>query len=141
MLKVNNFFALWCSNKLNGIKLEPTSKRYYPYSSLASHVIGFVGNENTGLGGLESYYEDELSGVNGRIVRAKNSYGTDMLYTKYEEYYDAQDGCDLTATIDSTIQFYMEKHLQQAVEDYDVQNGAFGLVMEVKSNAVKSNIA
>lgn len=134
--KADELRAFIAENKLNGIKLEPTSKRYYPYSSLASHVIGFVGNENTGLGGLESYYEDELSGVNGRIVRAKNSYGTDMLYTKYEEYYDAQDGCDLTATIDSTIQFYMEKHLQQAVEDYDVQNGAAAIAMEVDTGEI-----
>ncbi len=134
--KADELRAFIAENKLNGIKLEPTSKRYYPYSSLAAHVIGFVGNENSGLGGLESYYEDELSGVNGRIVRAKNSYGTDMLYTKYEEYYDAQDGCDLTATIDSTIQFYMEKHLQQAVEDFDVQNGAAAIAMEVDTGEI-----
>ena len=134
--KADEVRAFISEHHLNGIKLEPTTKRYYPYSTLAAHVIGFVGGENTGLSGLESYYEDELSGVNGRVVRAKNAAGTDMLYTKYEEYYDAADGCDVTTTIDSTIQFYLEKHLQQAVEDYDVQNGAAAIAMDVNTGEV-----
>ncbi len=128
--------AFILEHNLTGIKLEPTSKRYYPYSSLAAHVIGFVGNDNTGLGGLEAYYNDELSGVNGRVVRAKNAYGTDMLYTKYEEYYDAEDGSNITTTIDSTIQYYLEKHLQQAVTDFDVRNGAAAIAMDVNTGEI-----
>ena len=128
--------AFKTENNLNGIKLEPASKRYYPYSSLAAHVVGFVGTENVGLSGIESYYNEALSGVNGRVVRAKNSYGTDMLYTKFEEYYDAEDGSDVVLTIDSTIQYYMEKHLQQAVVDYDVQNGAAAIAMDVNTGEI-----
>ena len=134
--KADQIRAFISEHGLNGIKLEPATKRYYPYSSLAAHVVGFVGSENTGLSGLESYYNTELSGVNGRVRRAKNSYGTDMLYTKFEEYYDAQDGCDITTTIDSTIQYYMEKHLQQAVADFDVQNGAAAIAMDVNTGEV-----
>ncbi len=134
--KADEIRAFIVEHKLTGIKLEPTAKRYYPYSSLASHVIGFVGNDGTGLGGLEAYYNDELSGVNGRVVRAKNAYGTDMLYTKYEEYFDAEDGSSITTTIDSTIQYYMEKHLQQAVTDYDIQNGAAAIAMDVNTGEI-----
>ncbi|HHU23329.1 MAG TPA: PASTA domain-containing protein [Clostridiales bacterium] len=121
---------------LKGVKIEPDTKRYYPYSSLASHVIGFVGVDNYGLAGIESRYDKELSGVSGRIVRAKNSAGTDMLFTKFEDYYDAQDGNDVVLTIDSTIQYYLEKHIEQAMLDYDVQNGAAGIVMDVNTGAI-----
>ncbi len=119
-----------------GVKLETDSKRYYPYGSLACHVIGFVGIDNDGLSGIEYTYSDVLSGVSGRIVRAKNSYGTDMLYTKYEDYYDAENGYDLVLTIDSTIQYYVEKYLEQALEDYDVQNGAAAICMDVNTGAI-----
>ena len=131
--KSDEIRAFILENKLTGIKMEPSSKRYYPYSSLASHVIGFVGTDNSGLGGLEAYYNDELSGTNGRVVRAKNAYGTDMLYTKYEEYFDAEDGCNITSTIDTTIQYYLEKHLQQAVLDFDIRNGAAAIAMDVNT--------
>ena len=79
---------------IKGVKIEPDTKRYYPYSSLASHVIGFVGTDNYGLAGIEAAYDKYLSGVSGRIVRAKNSACTNMLFTKFEVYYDAQDGND-----------------------------------------------
>jgi len=121
---------------IKGVKIEPDTKRYYPYSSLASHVIGFVGTDNYGLAGIEAAYDKYLSGVSGRIVRAKNSAGTDMLFTKFEDYYDAQDGNDVVLTIDSTIQYYLEKHMQQAVLDYDVKNGAAGIAMDVKTGEI-----
>ncbi len=124
------------TNNLKGIKLEEDSKRYYPYSSLASQVIGFVGTDNKGLSGVESSYNNDLTGENGRVVRAKNAAGTDMLFTSFEDYYDAQDGKDVVLTIDSTIQYYMEKHLQQAVRDYDVQNGAAAIAMDVNTGAI-----
>ena len=121
---------------LKGVKIETDSKRYYPWSSLAAHVIGFVGYENTGLAGVELSLDKTLTGTAGRVVRAKNAYGTDMLYTKYEDYYDAEDGCDVTLTIDTTIQFYMEKHLQQAVEDFGVRHGAAAICMDVNTGEI-----
>lgn len=111
-------------NDLKGVKIETDSKRYYPYSSLASHVVGFVGYDNNGLLGIELSLDQLLTGSSGRIVRAKNAYGTDMLYTKYEDYYDAEDGYDVVLTIDTTVQYYMEKHLQQAMDDYGVRKAA-----------------
>jgi stage V sporulation protein D (sporulation-specific penicillin-binding protein) len=99
---------------LKGVKIEEDSKRYYPYSSLAAHVIGFVGMENNGLSGIESFYNSSLTGIDGRVVRAKNAAGTDMLFTNFENYHDAQDGHSIVLTIDSTIQHFLEKHLLQA---------------------------
>jgi stage V sporulation protein D (sporulation-specific penicillin-binding protein) len=118
---------------IDGLYLQEDSKRYYPYSSLASHVIGYVGAENRGLLGLELVYDDYLTGVDGRIVRAKNAVGTDMLFTSFEDYYDAVDGYDMGVTIDSTIQYYMEKHLAQAARDFDLLNGAGAIAMDVKT--------
>ena len=120
----------------SGIKIESDTKRYYPFGSLASHVIGFVGLENTGLGGIEAKYDELLSGENGFVLRSTTAAGTDMLYTSYEDYVDAEDGQSLCLTIDSTIQYYVEKHLAQAVEDYDIQNGAAAICMEVDTGAI-----
>lgn len=127
--------------KLIGVKLEPDTKRYYPYSSLASHIIGFVGTDNTGLEGIESKYDKYLQGVNGSIVRLKNSAGSDMLFTKYENYYDAEDGNDVVLTIDSSIQYYLEKNLEQAVADYDVLKGAAGIVMDVNTGEILAMVS
>lgn len=120
----------------NGIKLEADTKRYYPNGSLAAHVIGFVGTDNTGLGGIEAKYDKALSGTNGFIMRSTTAAGTDMLYTSWEDYFDAVPGEDVELTIDSGIQYYVEKHLAQAVEDYDIQNGAAAICMEVDTGAI-----
>ena len=119
-----------------GVKIEESTKRYYPYSSLACHVIGFVGADDYGLAGVEYYYDDVLSGTDGRIVRATTANGTDMLFTDFEDYYDAQDGNSIVLTIDETVQYYLEKHLSQAEQDYDLQNGAAGIVMNVKTGEI-----
>jgi stage V sporulation protein D (sporulation-specific penicillin-binding protein) len=120
-------------NGYKSIHLEPDSLRQYPYSSLACHVIGFVGDENYGLEGVESIYDEYLTGVNGRIVRLKSASGADMLFEDYENYYDAEDGDDLTLTLDVTIQHYAEKYLQQAVADVQAENGGAVLVMDVNT--------
>ncbi len=122
----------------NGIKLEADTKRYYPNGSLAAHVIGFVGTDNTGLGGIEAKYDKALSGTNGFIMRSTTAAGTDLLYTSWEDYFDAVPGSDVELTIDATIQYYVEKHLAQAVEDYDIQNGAAAICMDVDTGAILS---
>ena len=122
----------------SGIKIEADTKRYYPNGSLASHVIGFVGLENKGLGGIEARYDSLLSGKKGYVMRSTTAAGTDMLYSSYEDYVDAEDGQSLSLTIDSTIQYYIEKHLAQAVADYDIQNGAAAICMEVDTGAILS---
>lgn len=119
-----------------GIKLEADTKRYYPNGSLAAHVIGFVGTDNTGLGGIEAKYDKVLSGTNGYVMRSTTAAGTDMLYTSWEDYFDAVPGSDMVLTIDAGIQYYVEKHLAQALEDYDIQNGAAAICMEVDTGAI-----
>ncbi|SMC41544.1 penicillin-binding transpeptidase domain-containing protein [Papillibacter cinnamivorans] len=122
-------------NNIKGIHLVTDTKRYYPYGTLAAQVIGFVGTENSGLYGVEALYESVLKGQNGLIVTAKNAKGTDLLY-KYEQYYDAQNGESLVLTLDTTIQHYVEKGLAEAVEKYNVKNGAFGIAMDINTGAI-----
>ena len=124
-----------------GIKIESDTKRYYPNGSMAAHVIGFVGLDNTGLGGIESRYDSVLSGESGYVMRSTTAAGTDMLYSSYEDYVDARDGDSISLTIDAVIQNYVEKHLVQAVEDYDIQNGAAAICMEVDTGAILSMVS
>lgn len=123
-------------NDLKSIFLEPSSKRYYPYNSVASHIIGFVGTENTGLDGTESYYDEYLTGTNGRVVRLKSATGAGMLFNEYEDYYDAVEGDDVYLTIDLKVQQIVEKHMEQAIEDYQVENGAAAIAMNPKTGEI-----
>lgn len=123
------------TENVGGIYLEPDSKRYYPYGSLAAQVIGFVSPDNVGSEGLEAYYNSLLEGTSGKIVTTKGNYGSEMLYS-YEKYYDAADGDDLILTLDTTVQYYLEKNMEAAIEKYDVLNGAFGVVMDVNTGAI-----
>ncbi len=120
---------------LAGIRLDADTKRYYPNGSLASHVIGFTGNDNQGLWGLESVYDDILKGTAGRIITAKSANGSDMPY-EYEQYMDPVQGSDLVLTIDETIQHFVEKHLETAVAETQVQNGAACIVMNPKTGEI-----
>lgn len=122
-------------NNITGVGVEPDTKRYYPSSTLASQVIGFVGTDNEGLNGVEYAYDDELTGTAGKIITAKSNDGTEMQY-RYEKYYDADDGNSLVLTIDSTVQSFLEKNMQEAIENYDVQNGAFGVIMNVNTGEI-----
>ncbi len=119
----------------NGVYLTPDTRRYYPGGTLASHVVGFVGTDNTGLDGIEKLYNSFLQGEDGRVVTAKTGKGTEMLY-QYGDYYDAVDGQNITLTLDSTIQYYLDKRLEEAIEKYHVKNGAFGIVMNPKTGAI-----
>ncbi len=69
-------------------------------------------------------------------MRATNAYGTELLFNQFEEYRPGEDGYDIVTTIDSTIQYYVEKHLRQAVEDYDIQNGAGAIAMDVNTGKI-----
>ena len=122
-------------NKLTGIHLESDAKRYYPASTTAAQVIGFTNGENRGAEGLEAYYDDVLQGTAGAVITTKGNYETQMLYS-YEKYYEATDGNSLVLTLDSTVQLYLEKNLQAAIEKYDVQNGAFAIMMDVNTGAI-----
>ncbi len=121
--------------KIRGVYMEPGSKRYYPYGSLASNVIGFVNGENEGGVGLEAEYNSILSGTAGLTVTARNAVGGDLLY-QYEQYYDAENGKNLVLTLDSNIQYYLEKGLKSMLDKYDAKNGGTGIVMDVNSGAI-----
>ena len=122
-------------NKIAGVHLVADTKRYYPYGSLAAQVIGFVGDENTGLYGLEAYYEKELEGQSGLVISSKDQAENDMLYT-YEQYFAAKNGSDLTLTLDTTIQYYLEKGIESMVDKFSAANGASGIVMDARTGGI-----
>jgi len=114
--------------------LKPGTRRYYPYSSLAAQALGFV-NAEGGAVGIEAAYDDVLEGTAGRVVTTKTARGTQM-YNSYSEFIDAIDGYDLTLTIDATIQSYAEKTLEEGIKEFDIQEGAFCIVMNPKTGAI-----
>ena len=114
--------------------LQPSTRRYYPYSSLGAQALGFV-NADGGAYGIEAIYEDVLQGKPGRVVTTKTAKGTEM-YDSYSQYVDAEDGLDLTLTLDATIQSYLEKALEEGIKEYDVREGAFAIAMDPKTGAV-----
>ena len=120
---------------LKGIYLIEDSKRTYPYGSLASHVVGFVGTDNQGLAGTEMVYDKYLKGMPGRMISAKSASGTEMPY-KYEKYINPENGSNLVLTIDEVIQHFVEEELKQAVADYDVENGAACIIMNAKTGEI-----
>ena len=120
---------------IHGVYLVTDAKRYYPYSTLASHIVGFVGTDNTGLYGLEARYEEKLEGQTGLVVTARDNVGNDMLYA-YEKYYDAENGNDLVLTLDTTIQYYLESGLAELVDQFEAAEGASGVVMNVNTGAI-----
>ncbi len=131
----NQVLALAEELDTKGITLEEDTKRYYPYGSLASQILGFTGSENKGAYGIESYYESVLAGIPGRKVSAQNAMGTDMDF-HYQEMYEAEDGNSIVLTIDEVIQHYLEKHLETAVIEHGVNNGAAGIVMDVNTGEI-----
>ena len=114
--------------------LTPSTKRYYPFSALASQVLGFVNTEG-GVYGLEAGYEDVLKGIPGRVVTGKTAKNVEM-YNSYSNYIDAVNGYDLTLTLDSTIQAYAEQAIETGIQAYDVRNGGFCVVMDPKTGAI-----
>lgn len=123
-------------NKLGSIiGLDESSKRYYPNDNLASTVLGFVGSDNQGLSGLESYYDDTLKGVAGRVIAAKNAKGADMPFS-YEKVVDAQSGNSLVLTIDSYIQYVAEKYLEEAVTQYSCNERGCVIAMDPKTGEI-----
>lgn len=122
-------------NNVRGVNLEPAEQRYYPYSSLAAQVMGFLSGDDVGAEGLEYYYDETLTGHTGKIITTRGNNGTAMPYT-FEKFYDAEDGNNLILTLDTTVQYYLEKNLQNAMDKYTVLGGGFGLVMDVNSGEI-----
>ncbi len=119
----------------DSVYLEESSKRYYPNSSLASNIIGFTDYKGDGVYGLEAYYNDYLSGTDGKAVYAKDAYGTEMAYTN-DAYYSAEDGYSLVLTLDEVLQHYLEKNLELCVSQHSIVNRACGIIMDCNTGAV-----
>ena len=120
---------------ISGIHLEPSSQRYYPYGPLAAQVIGFTNASNTGSEGIEAAYNSYLEGTAGKVITTKGNNEMDMPFS-YENYLSSQTGCSVVLTLDATVQACLEKQLQAAMDRYDVQNGAFGLVMNAQTGEI-----
>ena len=122
-------------HKVKGVFLTTDAKRYYPYSDLASHVIGFVGTDYTGLYGLEAEYDKDLQGKSGLVVTAKDNKQNDMLF-EYSQYFDPEDGDQLQVTLEATVQYYLQKGMEDMCDAFSPANGATGIVMDVRNGGI-----
>ena len=121
--------------QISGIHLEPNARRYYPMGTLAAQVIGFTNSSNEGSEGVEAACNSFLSGSSGRVITSKGNNEMDMPFS-YENFVSDRQGCSLVLTIDATVQACLEKQMRSAIDRYDVQNGAFGLVMNAKTGEI-----
>ena len=120
---------------ISGIHLEPDSKRSYPYGSLAAQVLGFTNDSGAGSEGIEASYNSFLEGTAGKVITSKGNNEMDMPFS-YEQYITSQQGNSLILTLDVTVQAMLEKRMEEAIAKFDVQNGAFGLVMNAKTGEI-----
>ncbi len=118
-----------------GINIDEDTKRYYPYGSVASNVIGFCGSDNQGLSGIESKWDSVLTGTPGKIVSSKGSDQQEIPDSE-ETYISAENGSDLTLTIDLNIQTIVEKYLKQAVDENNCKKGGNVIVMNPKNGDI-----
>lgn len=123
------------NNIIQGINIDEDTKRYYPYNSLASQVIGFCGSDNQGLTGIEAKYEETLQGKKGFISKITDARGKKIDNT-YEEYTKPTDGDDIILTIDATIQGIAEKYLKQACIDNKCTDGGNVIIMNPKNGDI-----
>jgi len=112
---------------IDGIKMDETTKRFYPNNNLASHVLGFTGEDNQGLYGIEKSYEKILTGLPGRVVAETDGKGNEIPYES-EKYYSPQNGSDIVLSIDSSIQYFAEKYLEEAVINNKCEKGGIAIV-------------
>ncbi len=133
----SNELRIWLdeNNIKTGVNIDVDTKRYYPYNTLASQIIGFCGSDNQGLMGIESKYENELKGSTGSIVKLTDARGGN-LDQEGEEYVEAINGNDLILTIDATIQGIAEKYLEEACIDNVCTDGGNIVIMNPKNGDI-----
>lgn len=107
--------------RIPGVVVDEDVKRIYPYSNLASQVIGFVGKDNQGIIGLESKYDEYLAGSPGKILTLTDSKGLEV--GQGQERVEPNDGGNLVTTIDVVIQEYARQTLEKAVEAKGAKRG------------------
>lgn len=118
-----------------GINIDEDTKRYYPFSNLASHIIGFCGSDNQGLEGIEAKYEDILSGKSGEINSLTDAKGQSF-GDEGENYIEPTDGKDLVLSIDSNIQAIVQKHLEEACIDNVCTDGGSVIAMNPQNGDI-----
>lgn len=121
--KASKLLKYILDNNISGISVDEDMLRIYPYGTLLSHVLGFVGTDNQGLAGIEAYYEEDLAGTPGKIVASFDGSGRETPFTQ-EQYIAAEDGKDVVLTVDATIQSIVEKYLSKAVQENIAQYGS-----------------
>lgn len=117
------------------IAVEAITARYYPFGTLASHVLGFTGSDGQGLYGLELQYNTMLAGTNGSYITARDSTGNE-LPNPYEAYLPATDGLTLTTTLDAFVQSVLEEQLEATMIESGANNRVCGIVMDVNTGAI-----
>lgn len=123
------------NNGIRAINLQEDISRKYPYENFASSVIGFVNATNSGAYGLEAYYNNVLSGTSGKVVSAKNAWGSNMPFG-YDELYSSEDGNSIVLTLDDGVQYFVEKHLELAVKEHSVKERGACIVMDAKTGKI-----
>ncbi|MGX8773965.1 MAG: penicillin-binding transpeptidase domain-containing protein [Bacillota bacterium] len=122
--------------KLTGVTISPSTKREYPNGTLAANVMGMVNDENTGQSGLELEYNNYLTGISGRIVNYTDTNGNELSYSpENERYYEAENGCDITTTIDLVVQSYTESAIQKVQKKTNADR-VFAVVMETETGNI-----
>lgn len=134
--KVDELKKWMSDNKIStGINIDEDTKRYYPYGTVLSQVLGSCGSDNQGLAGIENKWDSVLTGTPGKIVSSKSA-SQEEIPNAEETYIPAENGSDLTLTIDLNIQTIVEKYLKQAIEDNNVENGGNCIVMDPKTGDI-----
>lgn len=134
--KVDKLKAWLKENNISvGINIDEDTKRYYPYDTVLSQVIGACGSDNQGLAGIEFEWNSTLAGTPGKIISSKSA-SQEEIPNAEETYIPAENGSDLTLTIDLKIQNIVEKYLKQAVDNNNVENGGNCIVMDPKTGDI-----
>lgn len=120
--------------KINGVELVEESRRFYRQGDLAAHVLGFAGDDNQGLIGVESVYDKDLRGVPGRIVIEKDAVGRNIPEALHK-FIPPSPGHNLVLTIDQTIQFFAERELDKIVDAHHPKL-AVAIVMNPKTGEI-----
>ena len=134
--KINKLKSWMTENDVTiGINIDEDSKRYYPYGTLAAHVIGSCGTDNQGQSGIENSYDSILKGVSGNLITSKGASRTEIPNSE-QSLIPAENGYNLTLTLDINIQRIVEKYLQEAVEEHSCSRGGNAIVMNPQTGDV-----
>ncbi|MEK6692741.1 MAG: penicillin-binding protein, partial [Nitrospirota bacterium] len=130
--RVRKIKALSISTREIGFRKE--GKRFYPKKNLASHLLGFVGMDNKGLGGLELAYEEDMKGEEGLLILGRDAMGREI-YPSNNSYKPPSPGRNLYLTIDEVVQYITEKELDRGMVKWKAK-GAIAIVMNPKTGEI-----